>query len=86
MFIAHSCEIQSLVPELWNVTSAPRKDITPAFSARGLERSDAELVQKCRSGDETAWNELVDRYQRLIYTIPRRAGLSESQAAKSAES
>ena len=35
----------------------------------------------CRRGDETAWNELVDRYQRLIFTIPRRAGLSEEQAS-----
>ncbi|MEP6902707.1 MAG: sigma-70 family RNA polymerase sigma factor [Actinomycetota bacterium] len=51
------------------------------FSARSLEKSDAELVEACRRGDETAWNALVDRYQRLIITIPRRAGLSEEQAA-----
>lgn len=55
--------------------------ITTKFSARGLEKSDAELVAACRRGDESAWNELVDRYQRLIITIPRRAGLSEEQAA-----
>lgn len=51
------------------------------FSARSLEKTDAELVAACRRGDETAWNALVDRYQRLIITIPRRAGLSEQQAA-----
>jgi RNA polymerase sigma factor (sigma-70 family) len=51
------------------------------FSARALERNDAELIKACRRGDESAWNELVDRYQRLIITIPRRAGLSEEQAA-----
>lgn len=51
------------------------------FSARALEKTDAELVQACRRGDETAWNTLVDRYQRLIITIPRRAGLTEEQAA-----
>lgn len=51
------------------------------FSARGLEKSDAELISACRRGDETAWNALVDRYQRLIFAIPRRSGLSESQAA-----
>lgn len=51
------------------------------FSAKGLEKSDAELVNACRRGDETAWNALVDRYQRLIFAIPRRAGLSESQSA-----
>lgn len=51
------------------------------FSAQNLEKSDAALVAACRRGDETAWNELVDRYQRLIITIPRRAGLSEERAA-----
>lgn len=51
------------------------------FSARTLEKSDAELIAACRRGIESAWNELVDRYQRLIVTIPRRAGLSEEQAA-----
>jgi RNA polymerase sigma factor (sigma-70 family) len=51
------------------------------FSAQSLEKSDAELVLACQRGDESAWNELVDRYQRLIFTIPRRAGLSEERAA-----
>src|SRR5262249_55543723 len=27
------------------------------------------------------WDQFVDRYQRLIYAIPRRAGLTEEQAA-----
>lgn len=51
------------------------------FSAKGLEKSDAALVEACRKGDQDAWNELVERYQRLIITIPRRAGLSEEQAS-----
>lgn len=51
------------------------------FSAKGLNKSDAELVKLCRSGNEKAWNELVERYQRLIFAIPRRAGLSEEQAS-----
>jgi RNA polymerase sigma factor (sigma-70 family) len=51
------------------------------FSAKDLETSDAELVEACRRGNESAWNTLVERYQRLIITIPRRAGLSEEQAA-----
>ena len=51
------------------------------FSANGLAKSDAELIKACRRGSETAWNELVERFQRLIVTIPRRAGLSEEQAA-----
>lgn len=51
------------------------------FSAHELERDDAELLRRCRRGDETAWDRLVERYQRLIFTIARRAGLSEAQAA-----
>ena len=52
-----------------------------SFPASGLAKTDAELVKACRRGDQDAWNELVDRFQRLIFAIPRRAGLSESQSA-----
>lgn len=45
-----------------------------------MERSDAALVQACRAGDETAWQALVQRYQRFVYDIPRRAGLDEDAA------
>lgn len=51
------------------------------FPATALERSDADLIRDCRSGDQNAWDELVARYQRLIYTVPRRAGLTDEQAA-----
>jgi len=43
--------------------------------------SDAELFLRCRDGSQPAWNALVRRFQRLVYTVPRRAGLSEAQAA-----
>jgi RNA polymerase sigma factor (sigma-70 family) len=58
-----------------------KKQYKTDFTAKDLERDDSSLVLACRNGDESAWNELVDRYQRLIFAIPRRAGLSESQAA-----
>ena len=51
------------------------------YPASGLARSDAELVRGCRAGSQAAWDELVARYQRLIYAIPRRAGLNDEQAA-----
>jgi len=51
------------------------------FPASTLERSDAELIRDCRSGSQSAWDELVARYQRLIYAIPRRAGLTDEQSA-----
>jgi RNA polymerase sigma factor (sigma-70 family) len=46
-----------------------------------MEQSDQQLLKACQRGDETAWETLINRYQRLIYTIPRRAGLDEDQAA-----
>ncbi len=57
------------------------KKLSAEFPAKNLERDDAELLRACRRGDETAWNTLVDRYQRLIFTVARRAGLSEPKAA-----
>jgi RNA polymerase sigma factor (sigma-70 family) len=31
--------------------------------------TDAELVQRCRAGDDNAWRELVDRFSRYVYAI-----------------
>jgi len=45
------------------------------------ELSDAELIAQCRAGRQAAWSTLVRRFQRLVYTVPRRAGLSDEQAA-----
>lgn len=45
------------------------------------ELSDELLIERCREGRQAAWSTLVRRYQRLVYTVPRRAGLSEAHAA-----
>jgi RNA polymerase sigma factor (sigma-70 family) len=47
-----------------------------------MQPTDRELLNACRKGDESSWEVLVDRYQRLIYAIPRRAGLNEDQASE----
>lgn len=47
-----------------------------------MQPTDKELLIACRNGEESSWAALVDRYQRLIYAIPRRAGLNEDQAAE----
>jgi RNA polymerase sigma factor (sigma-70 family) len=47
-----------------------------------MNDNDLELVLACRRGDQLAWETLVRRYQRLIYAIPLRAGLTEDQAAE----
>ena len=62
-----------------NTEAGNQQDIV--LSSRIVDRGDAELVKLCRNGDQSAWDQLVNRYQRLIYAIPRRAGLSDEQAA-----
>lgn len=44
-------------------------------------RTDSELWQDILTGDDTAWNELVRRYQALVYAVVTRAGLSMADAA-----
>ncbi|HYE14266.1 MAG TPA: sigma-70 family RNA polymerase sigma factor [Pyrinomonadaceae bacterium] len=44
--------------------------------------TDEKLLAACIAGEEAAWEALVRRYQRLIYAIPRRAGLDEDAAAE----
>ena len=44
--------------------------------------TDESLISACRRGDDAAWEALIKRYQRLIYSIPRRAGLDEFSSAE----
>jgi len=46
-----------------------------------MKPTDQQLILACRRGDQAAWEMIVNRYQRLIFTIPRRAGLDKDQAA-----
>jgi len=43
--------------------------------------SDSELITACVNGEAWAWNALVDRYKRLIYSIALRANLGQEDAA-----
>jgi RNA polymerase sigma factor (sigma-70 family) len=47
-----------------------------------METNDKQLLMACRGGDQSAWEVLIHRYQRLIYAIPRRAGLNEDDSAE----
>ena len=48
----------------------------------GIDLTDESLISACRRGDDAAWEALIKRYQRLIYSIPRRAGLDEFSSAE----
>lgn len=43
--------------------------------------SDAELLQRCRNGDESAWVQVIENNKRLIYSIPLNFGLTTEEAA-----
>jgi RNA polymerase sigma factor (sigma-70 family) len=42
---------------------------------------DDRLVQACLDGDQTAWEALIRKYQRLVYAIPFRYGATAEDAA-----
>jgi RNA polymerase sigma factor (sigma-70 family) len=59
--------------------SKPRPDISSKVATSGDPMAvwnDANLLQACLAGDEQAWAVLLERYSRLIYTIPLRFGFS----------
>lgn len=41
--------------------------------------SDEKLIDACKSGEQLAWEALVSRYERLVYTVPARYGLTPSE-------
>ena len=43
-------------------------------------RTDHELVAACLRGDETAWHDLIDRYNRLIFSVAFKLGLDRDEA------
>jgi len=80
-------DVGMLIPELKQLgvkkdraaTPESRTAEKPASNA-GKYKTDPRLVQACLDGNETAWNELVERYQRLVFSIPRKYGLSTADA------
>lgn len=48
---------------------------------RAADTEAAELVQRCRQGDSQAWTALVERYARLVHSVPVRYGLTPADVA-----
>jgi len=44
-------------------------------------QSNSRLVRECLQGSEEAWCALIEKYKRLIYSIPIKYGLSGDEAA-----
>ena len=46
-----------------------------------MAKTDWQLIQACRQGNQQAWEELVDRYERLVFSIALNFGLNRQDAA-----
>jgi RNA polymerase sigma factor (sigma-70 family) len=55
----------------------------PIRSLRGerVALSDPELLDACRARDQDAWELLVERYQRLVFSVALRNGVTHEEAA-----
>lgn len=40
-----------------------------------------ELVARCRKGDSEAWHRLIARFERLVFSVPKRHGLNADDSA-----
>lgn len=63
----------------------PTGDPEPApegKTGRWDDRTDDHLIADCLRGDSDAWQALLERYGRLVYSIPLRYGLSSDEAAE----
>lgn len=57
--------------------------VEPSLRSEGSadqERPDRALIEGCLRGDEECWRVLVQRYSRLVYSIPYRYGLKPEAA------
>ena len=44
-------------------------------------QTDRDLIRACRSGDARAWERLLDKYERLVFSISLNYGLTTDDAA-----
>jgi RNA polymerase sigma factor (sigma-70 family) len=61
----------------WPLGEQQLKDLSEDYA----RVEDREIISACLKGNQEAWEALVLRYQRLIYSIPIKARLSPDDAA-----
>lgn len=60
----------------------PVKEVGPEKKPNPVNaKSDRQIVQGCLKGREEDWNFLIDKYKKLIFSIPIRYGFSREEAA-----
>lgn len=61
-------------------TAAPIDASAVLETGEQARRRDALLVQSCRSGEESAWAAIVERFSPYVYAIALRFGLRDDRA------
>ena len=57
------------------------RQATKAFMQELTQQPDRDLIAACLNGEQQAWEALIRRYQRLIYSIPLKSRLSSDDAS-----
>lgn len=66
---------------LFEQRKQPQKALAPASDGSSYaHHSDPQLIQACLDGQQAAWDTLIERYGRLVYSIPFAWGLSKADA------
>lgn len=63
--------------------------MTPCLKERVVTKdqakTDQQLIDECRQGRQDAWQEVLTRYERLVFSIPLNFGLTRADAADVAQ-
>jgi len=77
VYASSAVEVIAGPPALLNESA-----IDQCFCNEGAESDEDEwLVRSCIQGDPKAWEDLIDKYKRLIFSIPIKYGASPADAA-----
>lgn len=58
----------------------PTRPTADGRRLRSAASSTAALLHRCRAGDQRAWEALILRYERLVFSIPLNLGLDREEA------
>jgi len=60
---------------------SPEREKGNNLETGDVEESDNLILEGCRQGDPNAWEHLLGKYERLVYSIPLNYGLTKEDAA-----
>jgi RNA polymerase sigma factor (sigma-70 family) len=74
-------EVSSVIPDhlVNNGSGMDRCGVRESIN-RAEEKTDQELVKACLANSEPDWEALIARYERLIFSIPIKLGMSSQEA------